>query len=234
MTAGFVKIVSEMGRTAVKEKSFVARLLILLLLSACGCSDQGSAPPARIPDLAPHVIIQRILTGGPGPETVVEGETVYSLLLVRSFYRARDYQPAWSRDGRLMQAETLLKAVAEAYGDGLTPGYYHLGRIKALVTAIGQETSPSPARLADIDILLSDAFITLGCHLSGGCVDPVTIKAEWFAKRTQVDVASVLEQALRKKQQTPMRSQKPSLLVMRSSPRPKNYSCCFRRLISIT
>ena len=54
--------------------------------------------------------------------------------------------------------------------------------------------------MADLDILLTDAFLTLGCHLSAGCVNPVTIEAEWFAKRGNVDVSSVLEQALRKKQ----------------------------------
>jgi murein L,D-transpeptidase YcbB/YkuD len=55
-------------------------------------------------------------------------------------------------------------------------------------------------QLADLDILLTDAFLTLGCHLSAGCVNPVTIETEWFAKSLRVDVSSVLEQALRKKQ----------------------------------
>ena len=54
--------------------------------------------------------------------------------------------------------------------------------------------------MANLDILLTDAFLTLGCHLSGGCVDPVTIESRWFAKRGDVDVSSILEQAVRKKQ----------------------------------
>ena len=99
-----------------------------------------------------------------------------------------------------MQAKTLIKAVEEAYGDGLTPNYYHLGIIRPLVSTVEKEPFPYPMRLADLDILLTDAFLTLGCHLSGGCVNPVTVETEWFAKRRNVDVSYVLEQALKKKQ----------------------------------
>jgi murein L,D-transpeptidase YcbB/YkuD len=99
-----------------------------------------------------------------------------------------------------MQVEMLMKAVDEAYGDGLSPAYYHLSRIRSLVDNAGGELSLGPNRLADLDILLTDAFITLGCHLSAGCVNPVTAASEWFAKGGKVDVASLLEQALKKKQ----------------------------------
>ncbi|HMK50307.1 MAG TPA: L,D-transpeptidase family protein, partial [Thermodesulfovibrionales bacterium] len=93
----------------------------------------------------------------------------------------------------------LMSAIKEAYGDGLTPDYYHLGLIKSLVNRTERKLS-TPAHMADLDILLTDAFITLGCHLSGGCVNPVTIESEWFAKRRNVDVSAVLERAVKNKQ----------------------------------
>lgn len=129
---------------------------------------------------------------------VIDGERIYSSILVERFYKGRNYEPAWSRDGRVMQADILIRAVEEAYGDGLTPDYYHIGLIKSLVDK-AEKKLLEPLRIADLDILLTDAFITLGCHLSGGCVNPVTIESEWFAKRGNVDVSSILEQALRKK-----------------------------------
>jgi murein L,D-transpeptidase YcbB/YkuD len=184
--------------TAAERKGMAALLLALFLLSACSDSAKESSP-VRMPDSNPGTIIQEILTGRSGGEIVIEGETIYSLQLVRSFYQARSYRPAWSQDGRLMQAATLIKAVEESYADGLTPGYYHLSRLKSLVASVEKEPFPAATHLGNVDILLSDAFITLGCHLSGGCVDPVTMKAEWFAARGRVDVASLLEQALRKK-----------------------------------
>jgi len=120
--------------------------------------------------------------------------------MVEGFYKARNYQPAWSHNGRLVEAETLVKAVEEAYGDGLTPDYYHLSLIKSLAGKDVKELSFDQTMLADLDILLTDAFFTLSCHLSGGCVDPVIRETEWFAQQRKVDVSSVLEQALREKQ----------------------------------
>ena len=95
--------------------------------------------------------------------------------------------------------DKLITAVEEAYDDGLTPDHYHLSLIRSLVVRTKKNVS-DPVLMADLDILLTDAFLTLGCHLSAGCVNPVTIEAEWFAKRGNVDVSSVLEQAVRKKQ----------------------------------
>lgn len=131
---------------------------------------------------------------------VIEGEQIYSVILVEGFYQKRDYKPAWSEDGRVMQAEQLVKAVEEAYGDGLTPDHYHLNIIKSLVSRLKGGSYTDPVRLASLDMLLTDAFLTLSCHLSGGCVNPLTFESGWFAKRKNVDVSSALEQALTKKQ----------------------------------
>ncbi len=120
---------------------------------------------------------------------VIGGEQIYSSVLVENFYKARNYQPAWSHNGHLVEAATLIKAIEEAYGDGLTPDYYHLSLIKSLAGKTEKELSFDQAGLADLDILLTDAFLTLSCHLSGGCADPVTIEAEWFAKQRTVDVS---------------------------------------------
>lgn len=95
----------------------------------------------------------------------------------------------------------LIMAIEGAYGDGLTPDYYHLRSLKSLISKVRREgESPDPLHLVEGDILLTDAFLTLGCHLSAGCVEPATLEPEWFAKAESVDVSSVLEQALANKQ----------------------------------
>lgn len=130
----------------------------------------------------------------------IGGEQISSGVLVKSFYKGRNYLPAWSEDGHLTQANSLIKVVEDAYGDGLSPGYYHLTLIKSLADQVGKEPVPDSERLSKLDILLTDAFLTLGCHLSAGCVNPVTLETKWFAKSMKVDVSSVFEQALKKKQ----------------------------------
>jgi len=182
------------------EKGIVALSLVIAFL----CTQSDSAErnlSVQLSDSELALLIKKRITEGRiSSQNVIGGEPIYAAVLVERFYRGRNYQPGWIKEGHLLQAETMIKAVEEAFGDGLTPDHYHLGLIRSLAGKVEKESFPDPTRLADLDILLTDAFLTLGCHLSGGCVNPVTIKAEWFAKRGNVDVSSVLEQAIKKKQ----------------------------------
>jgi murein L,D-transpeptidase YcbB/YkuD len=53
-----------------------------------------------------------------------------------------------------------------------------------------------PHRLADLDLLLTDALGLYGAHLSAGRVNPETIRAEWFMPRRPTDLVRVLQSAL--------------------------------------
>ncbi len=183
---------------------FPACTVAASLLAAVILTGNGSAgvrtTPAEPPDALIRSRIQEMLRGAPDSRIIVEGESVYSGMLVRSFYAARDFQPAWSEKEGMTQAGMLVRAVEEAYGDGLTPEFYHLKQIRSLLATTEEAHAPPPILLARLEILLTDAFITLGCHLSGGCVDPATTTAQWFAKRGTIDGAGILERAIAKRQ----------------------------------
>ena len=182
------------------RKRMILLVLLVVFLSACDVPSEKKTEvqsPALVLD---PLIEKRIAELKTPAKEVIREVPVYSAVLVKNFYTGRNYKPAWSKDGSLTQVDTLIKAVEESFGDGLTPDYYHLVPIRALVNKAGEYPIKDAALLIDLDILLTDAFLTLSCHLSGGCVDPVSIEAEWFAKQGTVDVSSVLEQALRKKQ----------------------------------
>ena len=51
--------------------------------------------------------------------------------------------------------------------------------------------------LADLEMLLTDAFLLCGSHLVHGQVNPETIQSEWFVKGRVEDLAAVLEKGLR-------------------------------------
>ncbi len=187
-----------MTRINLREKGIIALFIVIVFLCSYGVSSERSSS-VQINDSGIGLLIEsKVIEWKTLSNRVIDGDRIYSSILVERFYKGRNYQPAWSRDGRLMQADILIRAVEEASGDGLTPDYYHIGLIKSLVDK-AEKKLLEPVRIADLDILLTDAFLTLGCHLSGGCVNPVTIESEWFAKRGNIDVSSVLEQALRKK-----------------------------------
>ena len=183
------------------NQGIIALIVIFVLLCTNSMSaDRSSDSLLRQDDGLSSLIKQRIIKWRSPSKINIRGERIYAAVLVESFYKGRTYLPAWSQNGQLVQVETLIKAVEDAYGDGLTPDYYHLNLIRSLVDKVGQELASDPILLSDLDILLTDAFLALGCHLSAGCVNPVTIETEWFAKSLKVDVSAVLEQALKKKQ----------------------------------
>ena len=182
------------------NQGIIALIVIFVLLCSNSMSADRSSDSLRQDDGLSSLIKQRIIEWKSPSKINVRGERIYAAVLVESFYKGRTYLPAWSQNGLMVQVEPLIRAVEDAYGDGLTPDYYHLSLIRSLVEKVGQELAPDPILLSDLDILLTDAFLALGCHLSAGCVNPVTIETEWFAKSLKVDVSAVLEQALNKKQ----------------------------------
>src|ERR1700690_405552 len=175
-------------------------IVIFVLLFTNSMSADRSSDSLRQDDGLSSLIKQRIIEWRSPSKINVRGERIYAAVLVQSFYKGRTYLPAWSQNGNFVQVETHIRAIEDAYGDGLTPEYYHLSLIRSLVDKVGQQLAPDPILLSDLDILLTDAFLALGCHLSAGCVNPVTIETEWFAKSLKVNVSAVLEQALKKKQ----------------------------------
>lgn len=156
--------------------------LALLLLAACApalaASDPGSTSD----------ILRARLGSGATPTVHVGGERLQVHSDLFRFYAARSYAVAWEQYG-----ETLLPLIEAAADDGLDPARYHAARLEALFAA-----EPSPEADADRDLLLTDAFLTLGEHLLRGRVDPAAVAPErkWYPTWRTRDLAAVLAGAL--------------------------------------
>ena len=151
-----------MARINFIAKGMIALLVIIFFVCTNSISAEKSLLSPLQDDELGSLIKKRITEWRAPSKKIVSGERIYSAVLVESFYKGRQYQPAWSRNGQLIQAETLISAVDEAYGDGLSPDYYHLNLIQSLVDKVGRESVPDSIKLSDLDILLTDAFLTLG------------------------------------------------------------------------
>lgn len=117
------------------------------------------------------------------------------------FYARRSFRAAWSGEhGPNRLADDLVDALSRADLEGLDPEDYHFSKIRAsldtLRAAAGDGRILTPRRLADLDLLLSDAFLQYGSHLLGGRVDPETLHPRWEANRRGGDLGTVLEEAL--------------------------------------
>jgi murein L,D-transpeptidase YcbB/YkuD len=120
---------------------------------------------------------------------------------LRRFYRGRAYQLAWTHHGTLLPpVEALLSVLREAEHEGLRAAEYHLPLLEDRLTELrrGQEEaqSLSPPQLVALDLLLTDAFLLYGSHLSAGRLDPAGLKLAQFGRQPEVDLAQVLHTAL--------------------------------------
>ncbi len=147
-----------------------------------------------------ELLRHRIEAAGSPPKIMVGEESIYDSMTLSLFYEGRTYQPAWSHDdGPLPQADSLIKTIREANLEGLRPDDYHLAKIEATLKGIRQDQEPktlTPNRLADLDLLLTDAFLTYGSHLLAGRVNPATVDTEWLVERRKADLVQVLQTAI--------------------------------------
>jgi len=118
------------------------------------------------------------------------------------FYSRRDYRPAWIGErAPLTQARRLSDSVRAASQHGLDPRDYHLQSIEALLDSTRGSGSGVDSgellELADLELLLTDAFLTLGSDLLVGRVDPRTFDATWPAESgRRADLPALLDQAI--------------------------------------
>lgn len=128
-------------------------------------------------------------------------ELLHGSSILPRFYANRSYAPAWiGESGPLPRALSLVEAVGNASSEGLTANDYHFETITALMNRIISEKavlgSVSPDQAADLDLILTDAFLLYASHLLSGRVKPEDFQSEWFIKGRKRDFLMVLETAL--------------------------------------
>lgn len=169
-------------------------------------ADRLPAQTSRVDEAARERIRTRLESHAPGsaetsPALTVGGERLLASTALPAFYEGRVHRPAWiGPDGRpLPRARRLLEALRRADRHGLRPEDYHAPEIDSLLARM--ETARPPGadagRIpAEIDLLLTDAFLIYGAHLLAGRVDPRTIDPLWTATGRGADLPALLERAV--------------------------------------
>lgn len=163
-----------------------------------------SSPGSGLSSLVRTILEQQLH----GPETgfapSAPGPVLASPDLAR-FYAERGYAPAWIDDRLdLDGAAALIQALRETAGDGLNPREYRVDALEGLISALrgGREEGPAGPRLApvgaaaDLEMMLTDAFLRCGGHLLRGRLDPESVWPGWTIAGREDDVPAVLEQGL--------------------------------------
>ena len=176
----------------------LCRSYSILLVLACWLSGCSRTLEQTISDQIRACVAQ------PNRETVpaVAGEPILASSAVSEFYLSNRYAAVWSSgDSVKPMADDLILTIKRVVLDGLQPGDYHLSALtvrKREVQILRRTADPLLAyRLAEIDILITDAFLTLGSHLSKGKVDHETKLARWDSLAAGTYGVKILQEALR-------------------------------------
>ncbi|MEZ5813716.1 MAG: L,D-transpeptidase family protein [Alphaproteobacteria bacterium] len=146
---------------------------------------------------------------------------------LEGFYLARGYKPYWVNKSRVQSnARDFVEILEQSWKHGLNPYSYHLERVYALMEGGDQDA------LAELEVLLSDAYVRLGQDLTGIRVDPRFMKshsrywrapftAEYFLGRLgQERDVERLVRSLEPKGKTYARIQEELVRQIRKEPEP--------------
>jgi L,D-transpeptidase YcbB len=142
-------------------------------------------------------------TYSPEQRPAVMGTELYSTVVIHRFYGERNFQPAWIKDGKIPElAYEMRYEIGQSKFDGLNPVDYHFAPLNDYFSrfeaAKKQGKTLPDNELAAVDVLLTDAFIMMGSHLSLGKVDPENLKTSWNIQRNAPELVldRRLEEAL--------------------------------------
>jgi len=123
-----------------------------------------------------------------GLTVYIRGEKLYCEKLIPEYYSEQNFEPGWKNDKNVKE---LVQLLALAKEDGLQPEDYHVEVIRDIL-----KSNQGPEEKADLDMLLSDAYMLYASHILNGKVDPETIDAEWHAMRKEGNPVKLLDSAL--------------------------------------
>jgi murein L,D-transpeptidase YcbB/YkuD len=135
---------------------------------------------------------------------MLRGSRLLKLGEAYQFYAHRNFDPIWSADGRLTElAYEFRFELRQSLYDGLQPATYHLALIDSYVATVEKREVAKeglvPKELAELELLMTDAFFALAEDLDLGLVNPERLAAKWSIprKRQTLEYDSLLTKAYR-------------------------------------
>jgi murein L,D-transpeptidase YcbB/YkuD len=177
---------------------FFAFIMFAFSFFCAGCGETQS-----LPDPASLEIQNRMPGAGILHRGSIQTDSIYSYDLVHAFYEERAFRPAWSSPkGILPDADSLIDAIKAADREGLRPQDYHLSALEAILHEIksreASKEGPIPSIRADLDLLLTDAFLLYASHLSEGCIDRDSLKMRRALNGNDLGYDSLLQRSIEK------------------------------------
>ncbi len=181
----------------------------LVLAAACkdktprfgggGSSDQTWSPAtltsvAGVPEAQVESALRARLAG-PRPAHIDEHKWGH----IHRLYKLYGNNPLWlAPDGlHTERAFALTNAVADAGNDALRMDAYPISELANSIAQLKQTSKPTADQLAEADVLLSSAYVSLGVDYLIGQVDPKSLSQNWHIDRHEENEDSALVRGIR-------------------------------------
>lgn len=130
---------------------------------------------------------------------IVNKTPVYAQKNLVRFYYDRLFEPVWFSQGHLnSNATELIDNLTQSENEGLLRENLHWSAITKLQSNLQIEAALTDRMVqqVDLELLLSDAFLTYASHLLQGQVNPEKLDSKWETVRRSYDVNTILSEAL--------------------------------------
>ncbi|MGQ0815486.1 MAG: L,D-transpeptidase family protein [Gemmatimonadota bacterium] len=129
--------------------------------------------------------------------SLTAGDTVHISPATIEFYRNRRWAPAWAEDDDLTaQGEKIVEALRATEQDGLSPLRYRydvvLKKVAVLNDGEGLDDVARGQYSADVDMLLTEAFLRYVMDLAQGTLNPDSAGLKWRIPRGAVPTRALL------------------------------------------
>ncbi|MFH2131998.1 MAG: L,D-transpeptidase family protein [bacterium] len=148
---------------------FKGIIIWLGLIVAGVLSAQAQAFPS-LQQISDQIRTRLAAVESPAP-LLIQNQRLQSDGLLYRFYQEHDFRPIWLDDwGVRPLARDMVTAIQQSRFEGLDPARYHIIPIRSRIsmlddTHLTQDRVDTPA---DLDLLLTDAFLQIGLHLYQG------------------------------------------------------------------
>lgn len=174
--------------------------LLAILAAALGCvANQGEVVPdpaktsetpavKHSPTDINFSISRKIQGSQYSSKLLVSGESIKANKSLPALYQSRSYKPIWTgAQGPLPQAYEMIEVIKESPGEALDPSDYNLSQIEQALSR-----GSSPETMAELDILLTNAYLNYGHDMLYGRVRPEQINLELMFGETPVSLNELL------------------------------------------
>lgn len=133
---------------------------------------------------------------------VIDSDTLYAQSQIRLFYQYHNYSPIWTKFTLTPTGlQELIDIIEQSSEDGFNPMDYHLVKIKAFqkeIIYVNQQKTQTPLEIANIDILISDAFLTLALHNYAGRIRSKGLNHDWGIFFKELSLIDFLHESIQK------------------------------------